>query len=49
MAKQHIFEIKTSINHLIPGKFAPKKDMYFQCHEIWHSGQVKFVNHKYDI
>ena len=21
----------------------------FQCYEIWHSEQVKFVNHKYDI
>ena len=27
-AKQHIFDIKTSINPLIPGKFDPKKEIY---------------------
>ena len=40
---------KTSINSLIPGKFGPKNEIYSQCYEIWHSEQVKFVNHKYGI
>ena len=49
MAKLHTFEVKTSINPLILGKFCPKKEIYSQCYEIWQSEQVKFINHKYDI
>ena len=37
------------MNLLIPGKFGLKNEKYSQCYEIWHSGQVKFFNHKYDI
>ena len=36
------------MNPLIPGNFGPKNEIYSQCYDIWHSGQVKFVNHKYD-
>ena len=36
------------MNPLIPGNFGPKNEIYSQCYEIWHSGQVKFVNYKYD-
>ena len=49
MAKYHIFDIKTSINPLIPRKICPKNEIFSQCYEIWQSEQVKFVNHKYDI
>ena len=49
MAKQHIFNIKTSISPLIPGKFVPKYEIYSQSYEIWQTEQVKFVNHKYNI
>ena len=49
MAKQHTFDIKTSISLLIPRKFGPKKEIYSCCYEIGHSEQVKFVNHKYDM
>ena len=37
------------MNPLIPGKFGPRSEYIFQCYEIWHSEQVKFVNHKDDI
>ena len=36
-------------NLLIPGKCGPKKEIYFQWYNIWHSELVKFVNHKYDM
>ena len=49
MAKQHTFNIKTSIIPLISGKFGPKNEIYFQCYEIGYSEQVKFVNLKSDI
>ena len=37
------------MNPLIPGRFDPKIEIYSQCYEVWHSEEVKFVNHKYDI
>ena len=46
---QHKFDIKTSIILFIPEKFRLKIEIHFQCYEIWHSEQVKFVNHEYDI
>ena len=44
-----MFDIKTSINPIIPGKFVPKNETYSQCYETYQSEQVKSVNHKYDI
>ena len=38
-----MFDVKTSINPLIPGKFGPKNGIYSQYYEIWQSEQLKFV------
>ena len=43
-AKLYTFGMKTRINHIIPGKFGSKNEIYSQCYETWHSEQVKFVN-----
>ena len=32
-----------------PGKSGPKKEVYCECCAKWHTEQVKFVNHKYDM
>ena len=49
MAREHTFDIETSINLLIPGKFGPKNEIHNQCYEILQSEQEKVVNHKYDV
>ena len=46
---QCVFDIKTSINLLIPEKLGPKNEIYYQCYEIWDSEQVKFLKLKYDL
>ena len=36
-AKKHTFDIKASINPLIPEKVGPKNETYSKCYEIRHS------------